>query len=681
MMQIHRFLSRPGVLPVALLLFLFAGMGAIPVSAQTDVPLIPRSVLFGESERRSVQLSPDGHTVGYIAPYQGRMVFWLLDADGATPARPLPGGGAAGPWAWTYDNRMMVVVPNPETGDRLMMRTREGDSLDITPVQGALLQIMAMNPATPGAAIIAAHTDSAAAGLYRVDLRSGQSARIRPHGGYDQWHFDASLRPRAARRPAPGGYELVRFDDQGEPHSIGNYGFEEYQVSGVISVAAGGKSLFLIDNIGLDKSALKEIEVATGREKILMQDPLSDLVPAGATIDPLTGRPRAVVGYQVRMRRHLLDSSLAPDFVALGALHGGDVSHAGSSVDGNVWLIRYLDGGPMDYYVYDRRTRKGHRLFNEMPALESYTLAGRHVILPLSRDSRTLACDLYLPPGSDAENDGRPDRPLPTVVYVHGGPWIGFEWNIWMTNRNFQLLANRGYAVIRAEFRGSSGLGRSFMNGGTGEFGGKMLEDIVDIAGWASRQKISQPERIAIWGWSYGGFAAFGTLAFHPDVFACGISMYGVSDLDLLIRAKVAQFGEDAMAEWLKRIGDYRTKQGTELLARQSPVLAVERIKAPLLVTHGGRDQTVPQVQSDTMVHALRTHDKRVTYFTFPDEPHDYRNPASWEAFWAITERFLHDNLGGRYEPFGDEITRANMQVVAGAELIPGLPAARPGAN
>lgn len=678
-MKIDQSISRPGFPPAALLLFMLALMGTVPASAQTDAPLIPRSVLLGESERRSIQLSPDGRTVGYIAPHNGRMAFWLLDADGTTPARPLPGGGATGPWAWTYDNRMMVVIPNP-VGDRLVMRTREGDSLDITPVHGSMLQIMAMNPATPGAAIVASHTDSAAAaGIYRVDLRSGQSARIRQHGGYDQWHFDASLRPRAARRPTPGGYELIRFDDQGEPHPIGNYGFEEYQVSGVISVAAGGKSVFVIDNIGLDKSALKEVDIATGREKILMQDPLSDLVPAGATIDPITGRPRAVVGYQVRMRRHLLDSAFAPDFAALGALHGGDVSHAGSSVDG--WLIRYLDGGPIDYYVYDRRTRKGHHLFNEMPALESYTLAKRHVILPLCRDGRTLACDLYLPPGSDTDNDGRPDSPLPTVVYVHGGPWIGFEWNIWLANRNFQLLANRGYAVIRAEFRGSSGLGRAFMNAGTGEFGGKMLEDIVDIAGWASREDIAQPDRTAIWGWSYGGFAAFGTLAFHPDVFACGIAMYGVSDLDLFMRGKVAQFGEGAMSEWLTRIGDFRTKQGTDLLARQSPVHAVERVQAPLLVAHGSRDQVVPRVQSDTMVHALRAHDKPVTYFIFPEEPHDFRNPTSWEAFWAIAERFLHDNLGGRYEPFGEEMKRANMQMVAGTELIPGLAAARPRAN
>lgn len=311
------------------------------------------------------------------------------------------------------------------------------------------------------------------------------------------------------------------------------------------------------------------------------------------------------------------------------------------------------------------------RVFGVVPALEGAVLAARHDVVVRARDGLVLPCQVYLPAGADPDGDGVPDTPLPAVFYVHGGPWIGFEWNSWLTNRSVQLLANRGYAVVRTDFRGAAGYGRAFMDAGDRAWATAMQDDVRDIVDWAVAAGVADEARLALWGWSYGGYTTMAQLAAAPERFACGIAMYGVSDL-LALSERIHGLGGDHDL-WDRRVGDLHSAEGRALLAAHSPLTHVARVQRPLLVTHGGLDERTPPSQSEAFVDALAAREHPVTYLFYPDEPHDYREDRSWIAFWAVGEHFLARHLGGRTEPYGEALAGARLEVATGAEHVPGL--------
>ncbi len=286
-----------------------------------------------------------------------------------------------------------------------------------------------------------------------------------------------------------------------------------------------------------------------------------------------------------------------------------------------------------------------------------------------ARDGLELPIHVYLPPGSDSDNDGIPDKPLPTVLYVHGGPWVGVaQWNNWFHTRNFQLLANRGYAVINTEFRGATGMGKAFVDAGDKEWGRKMHYDKVDVSRWAIDQGIAATDKLAIWGWSYGSYATNAALAFSPDLFACGLSMYGPADLDAFCRIP---FTDSEL--WRSRVGNPNTAEGTMLLQKYSPQNYIHQIKKPLLLTTGSKDARVPQSQVDNFANALAEAGKEVIYFYYQEEGHDYRAPESWISFWAVGEQFLHDHIGGKQQPSAGDFEKGNLKVVHGQSYIEGM--------
>jgi dipeptidyl aminopeptidase/acylaminoacyl peptidase len=649
--------------------------------AQVQADLIPRSALFASTEKILVLLSPDGQRIGYVQNESGSRILYI--ADVAAPDRPQQVGpdtiGILVNWTWAYDNQHIWVIHRMESGDRLgTIHVLSGVYQDRTPIEGGSLQIIKSTSLLPNEiAVTVRMGDDDRDGLYRIHMTE-DPVFLRLFEEFSQFYLDNRLLVRAARKPQGDGNGLYRLSATGDWVNIAEYDWEASLVTGVVSVRADGKELYITDNTDLDRSVLKAVDLQTGHQTILMEDPLTDLLWAGATIHPEDGTVQAVVGYFNRMHRHVLDPDLVIDFEVLGSVQRGDLSFADQSLDGQTWLVRYMDGGPLDYYLYDRRTKKTHFLFSDISVLDPYTLAQRHGVTIPARDGLALPADLYLPPGTDLDGNGRPDRPLPTILYVHGGPWVGFLWNNWFANRSLQLLANRGYAVLRTEFRGAGGYGKAFMDAGNFEFGGKMHTDLVDVADWAVSQGIADADKVGIWGWSYGGYATFGALAFSPDVFACGVSMYGLSDLEDFVQ-ELLDNGSGQV--WTSRVGDVRTPEGRDLLRRHSPLNYVDRVIKPILVSHGGQDQRAPQSHSDRFVEALENLGRSVTYLVYPDEPHDYRRSESWQSFWAVTERFLHEHLGGRYEPYGAEIAQAYFNVVAGADHIAGLPEVLPSRN
>jgi dipeptidyl aminopeptidase/acylaminoacyl peptidase len=286
-----------------------------------------------------------------------------------------------------------------------------------------------------------------------------------------------------------------------------------------------------------------------------------------------------------------------------------------------------------------------------------------------SRDVLDLVCYLSLPPGSDPDNDGRPEKPVPMVLEVHGGPWARDDWGF---NSYHQWLANRGYAVLSVNYRGSTGFGKEFINAANGEWSGKMHDDLIDAVNWAVDEGIAPRDKVAIMGGSYGGYATLVGLTYTPDVFACGVDIVGPSSLVTLLQ-NVPEYWIPFMPVMKVRVGDVDTEEGRAELLKRSPLSLVDKIKRPLLIGQGANDPRVTQLEADQIVKAMTEKKIPVTYVLYPDEGHGFRRPENNKSFNAVTEAFLAKQLGGRFEPIGKDFTGAKITVPTGAEHVPGL--------
>jgi dipeptidyl aminopeptidase/acylaminoacyl peptidase len=326
------------------------------------------------------------------------------------------------------------------------------------------------------------------------------------------------------------------------------------------------------------------------------------------------------------------------------------------------------DASPV-YSVYNRGTRELTELFVTNTRLDGLTLAAKHDEVIQARDGLELVSYLTLPVGSDPDGDGRPQRPVPMVLLVHGGPWARDTADY---SEEVQWLANRGYAVLQVNFRGSTGFGKAFINAGNHEWGGKMHDDLIDAVNWAVERRVAQPEQIAIMGTSYGGYATLVGLTFTPDTFACGVDVVGPSSLNTLL-ASIPPYWEGIRRTLVAAIGDPDSEEGRRLLTARSPLNRVDAIRRPLLMGQGANDPRVKQAESDQIVNAMRVRDIPVTYALFPDEGHGFLKPENRLAFYAAAESFLGACLGGRVQPIGDDFQNSSIRVVAGAGQVPGV--------
>jgi dipeptidyl aminopeptidase/acylaminoacyl peptidase len=611
--------------------------------------------------------------IGYKAPSDGAMHVWIAPVSDPSKARAVTRKGQpVGSYRWTYLPGRLLYTTAAENGTHVfLLDLAGGEPRDLTQGEGSVASIERLVPDRPDEVLLRVSAE-----FRKVNLRTGASQVVFTNDeGFDRVLFDDSYRPRVAERGNPdGGYDLLQQDGAGSWTSFASFLLGvEADASRPIALDKEGQTLYLADNRGRDTAALEAIDLASGKETVLLEDPLADVVPA-LVLHPRTGRVQSAVSYYGRMRRHFLDPSIVPDFEYLRTVARGDIgvpSIGGRSLDDTTWIVVFLDGGTTRYYLYDRAARRARALFSELGTLDKYTVGRRHLEVITTRDGMNLPADLYLPASADPDDNGRPREPLPLLLYVHGGPWGAYPWNSWFTNRVLQLLADRGYAVLRVEFRGTGGLGRKVQEAGLRDWGGKMQDDIMDAADWAVAQRITTRDRIGIWGWSYGAYATLAALTQTPERFACGMAMYGPTELDSFIDEGSA----GAQTAWRHYIGDNTTEKGRALLRERSPIRHVERISKPLLIAQGGKDEIVRQGQADRFVEAMRKSRKPVTYVLYPDEPHDLRLPESWASLFAIAERFFHEHLGGRFEPIGDDL-EGGFEVRAGAELIPGLAAA-----
>jgi len=389
--------------------------------------------------------------------------------------------------------------------------------------------------------------------------------------------------------------------------------------------------------VDANAARLLEVDLASGKSNVIAEDKQYDV--AWVVTHPKTHKLEAVMFIRQRTEWTVIDKSLQADFDALRKVHDGDFYIDSRDLADNTWIVSYaVDNAPVLSYAYDRASKKATFLFSDRPALEKYKLANMQPISLQARDEMAIYGYLTLPVGLEPRN-------LPMVLNVHGGPWLRDMWGL---ENEVQWLANRGYAVLQINFRGSWGYGKAYLNAGDREWAGKMHDDLIDGKNWAVKQGYADPKQVCIMGLSYGGYATLVGLTFTPDDFVCGVDRFGISNLVTWL-STIPTYWEPVKALHKKRVGDVETEQ--EFLKSRSPLFKADQIKAPLLIGHGANDPFVKQAESDQIVEAMRKNGKPVEYIVFPDEGHGFARPENQLIFYAAAEPFLAKYLGGRAEP------------------------------
>jgi dipeptidyl aminopeptidase/acylaminoacyl peptidase len=639
-----------------------------------DIPLIPRQALFGNPDRASVHVSPDGTHLSWLAPLDGVLNVWVAPRDDLDSARPVTRDTGRGIrsylWAYTGVHLLYVQDKNGDENWRLYAVDLQSDAVqDLTPFEGVQSRLVEVSPKYPTEVIVGLNQRHPQwHDLYRVNLVTGERTLLLQHDRFTEVGVDDDYRLRyAAQMTADGGTDL--YVPAGDDWQLwDSIPAEDTLTTSPVGFDKANRLMYMQDSRGRDTSALVELNLETREQRLLAEDPRADV--ANVVQHPTERHVQAVSFIYDRKRWHILDPSIAPDLAYLGAVADGDVEVVSRTLDDDYWVVLYLvDDGPVRFYLYDRQRRQARFLFTNRQALEGLALVHMRPVVISARDGLNLVAYYSLPPGADADGDGIPDRPVPMVLTPHGGPW---HRDFWGYNPWHQWLANRGYAVLAVNFRASTGFGKHFINAGNLEWGGKIMEDQLDAVRWAIERGIADPTRVAIMGGSFGGYSTLAGLTFTPDVFACGVDIVGPSSLITLLES-MPPYWKPALELFTTRVGDHRTEEGRALLTRHSPLTYADRIRRPLLIGQGANDPRVTQVESDQIVQAMQAKGIPVTYVLYPDEGHGFARPENSLSFNAIAEVFLATCLGGRFEPIGGDLDGASLTVPVGAQHVPGL--------
>ena len=613
------------------------------------VDLIPRSVLFGNPERTSPQISPDGSALAWIAPRDGVLNLWVAPAGGEsgvdwTAARPVTEDTDRGirSFAWARDGRHVLYVQDVGGDENWRLYDVDPETLerrDLTPFEGIHATIIGTSRRRPAEVLVGINADNPQLhDVYRLHLASGELVKEIENPGYAGWLADEDLVVRCAVDPQPDGSFNVLVRDSGadEFRFLLAVPAEDATSTDVVSFSGDGRSLLMISSAGTDTGRLTRVDLATGESTVLAEDPEADV--SGALLDPDTRDPQIVMVLKDRMTYIVLDPSVEEDLKAVRALHAGDPSISGRDEADTTWLIAFnVDAGSVTYFTYDRAAKTGRLLFSARPALASYELAPMEPFSFRARDGLLIHGYLTFPPGLGRSG-------LSAVVDVHGGPQVRDTWGY---NPEAQWLANRGYLCIQVNYRGSTGYGKAFVAAGDREWGGKMHDDLVDAVGYAVSQGWADASKVAIYGGSYGGYAALVGAAFTPDVFCCAVDIVGPSNLKTLLET-IPPYWAPMIAQLYRRVGNPATD--ADFLWSRSPLSRARDIRIPLLIAQGANDPRVKQAESEQIVAALTEAGIDHEYMLFPDEGHGFAKPENRIKFYTAAERFLAKYLGGRYE-------------------------------
>jgi dipeptidyl aminopeptidase/acylaminoacyl peptidase len=639
--------------------------------------LIPRETLFGNPDRAGAQVSPDGKQLAFLAPLDGVLNVWVAPSDKPSVGKAVTKDTNRGirRYFWAYTNQHIVYLQDKGGDENWRVYSvdlsNNNAEKDLTPFEKVNAQIEEVSYKFPDEILVGLNNrDAKYHDIHRVNIRTGQMSLVTQNDGFAGFLTDDDFKVRFAQRMTPdGGSELVKPGDGGKWADFIKIGMEDALTTQAAGFDKTGKTLYLMDSRGRNTSALTALNLDTNQQTTIGEDPRADV--GGILIHPTEKNIQAYAANYLRNEWRVVDKAIQGDFDYLRTVAEGDFTVGSRTLDDKKWIVVYvMDNGPVRYYLYDRGAKKANFLFTNNQDLEKATLTKMTPVIIKSRDGMDLISYVSLPAAERVSGSTpRPSKPLPMVLNVHGGPWGRDAWGL---NSTHQWLANRGYAVLSVNFRGSTGFGKKFINAANMEWAGKMHDDLIDAVNWAVKEKIADPKKVAVMGGSYGGYATLVGLTFTPDVFACGVDIVGPSNIVTLLNT-IPPYWTPMIEMFTSRVGDHRTEEGKSFLAQRSPLTFVDRIKKPLLIGQGANDPRVKQAESDQIVKAMQDKKIPVTYVLFPDEGHGFARPENRMSFNAVAEAFLAEHLGGRYQPIGTDFKGSTITVPTGATQVPGL--------
>jgi len=628
----------------------------VAAHAQTAAPLLDRELFFGNPEIANAQISPDGQYVAFLKPWKDTRNVWVKKTAEpysaarlvtAETKRPIPN------FFWTRDSRALLFVQDKDGDENFNVyavdpaaKPETGKDApparNITDAKGARAFIYSVPKKDPDTIYVGLNDrDAAWHDLYKVKISTGKRELLRQNTEkISGWDFDLDGNLRLAQRTADNGdTEILRVDASAFTKV---YSCTVFESCGPTRFHKDGKRVYMETNKGdKDLTELVLFDPATGKEEPVESDPMKRVDFGQAIFAEATDELIGTAYQDDRTRVYFRDKAFEADYKLLQQkLAGKELALGSSTADDNLWFLTALnDNDPGERFLFDRKTKKLTSQYKVRERLPRESMANAKPIRYASSDNLEIPAYLTLPKGVPAKN-------LPTIVLPHGGPWARDGWGF---SNLSQFLANRGYAVLQPNFRGSTGFGKKFLNAGNKAWGDKMQDDITWGVKHLVKEGIADPKRVGIMGGSYGGYATLAGVAFTPDVYAAAVSIVGPSNLITLLES-IPPYWEAGRIVFYERMGNPTTAEGKAQLQRQSPLHSASKIKTPLLVAQGANDPRVKKAESEQIVVALRDRGFPVEYILAPDEGHGFQRPVNNMSLFAAAEAFFAKHLGGRVQ-------------------------------
>jgi dipeptidyl aminopeptidase/acylaminoacyl peptidase len=642
---------------------------------QGEPALIPRRLLFVQPDYSHVRVSPDGTRLAYLAPLNGVRNLFVAPVSEPRTGRPVTrvtDRDIGTRYEWALNNRHLVFFQERDGDENWRASSVEIATAKLkalTPERDVRSFIQEVSHLFPDEMLIRHNErDRRYFDLFRVNVATGASTLLYENREFVWLVTDSTFRLRLGGRYAADG-NLEVFEREGDTWTpFATVPIGDLDGTGFIDFSGDGRTLYLLDTRGRDKAALVAIDMGSRQSKVLAEDREADIVRV--ELDHRTRRPLAALAVKERSRWHALDAGARQELDQFGRWARGDLEFSSRSLDGRkVVVYDERDAASGEFALLDRVSGRVQPLYKTRAALDRAGLQPMQPVAIRARDGLQLNSYLTLPADGPRSSDGR----LPLVLVIHGGPYWRDSWGFSSTH---QCLANRGYAVLSVNYRGSTGFGKAFVTAADREWGRRMHDDLIDAVDWAVARGIADSKRVGFYGASYGGYSALIAATRTPEVFACIVDIFGISNL-LTFMATIPPYWGPWFSVWKTRLGDPDTEAGRAFLRERSPLFHLERANRPILIAQGAHDVRVVAAESEQMVAALKKNGAPVTYVSFPDEGHGFVRPENRLAFFAVVEAFLAKHLGGRYQPIGSDFAGSSMKVETGGELVPGLAAVK----
>jgi dipeptidyl aminopeptidase/acylaminoacyl peptidase len=689
----------------------------IKMIENTDNSLIPRDIIFGNPDKIAVRISPDGKNLSYIAPLNGVLNIFLAEDHNLDKAHPITSDTHRGirSYTWTYDSSS-IIYQQDNNGDEnfhyYKIDLASGRILDLTPFEGTRASLLHMSRDFPNFAIAAINDRRKDFfDLYLINLKNNKIILFYKNDLYSSFDLDDQFNLRFASIPQDdGGSSLYKFEDSSAIRDLialySSEDFEKSQASAqeeLLEIIQSNKAelfmrikpedlyttdlagfskdynkIYFINSSGRDKGILVEKDLISGEEKMLYQNDKAEL--ESIMQNPITKELEAVSWNYTQSKWHFFDKKLEKIFAALEkkAEKTGEINIISQSLDNKILLMVITsDTSSPNYYKVDLTKGEDNPeityLFSAHSKLDKFKLAPMYPIVVKASDGLELVSYLTLPKNLDYQitrkdnivQEIKAPRAVPLILDVHGGPKARDYWGL---NKDHQWLADRGYAVLSVNYRGSTGFGKNFVMKGDGEWAGKMHQDLLDLANWAVKSGITSQDTIAIMGGSYGGYAALVGLTFTPDFFRCAVDIVGPSNLKTLLET-IPDYWKPGLIMLNKQITGKVNPSEKDLLDR-SPITLVDKISKPLLIGHGAMDPRVKVSESDQIVQVMKEKNIPVIYALYPDEGHGFAKPENNKSFYYLIESFFHQHLGGQLEGFNKDFDNSSIEIISGLDSL-----------